>query len=57
MDNIARRVPGMIVYLQDYLAQKKMHHPYDPAVGICLGPYGGPRWGAFSREAGTPAHV
>ena len=28
--------------------------PWDPAVGPCLGSYGGPRGGAFSYERGTP---
>ena len=28
--------------------------PQDPAVGLCLGPFGGPRGGAVSYERGTP---
>ena len=26
----------------------------DPIVGLCLGPYGGPRGGAVFNEQGTP---
>ena len=28
--------------------------PYDPTIGLCLGPYGGSRVGALSHERGTP---
>ena len=28
--------------------------PYEPAVGICVGPYGGPWWVAVSYERGAP---
>ena len=28
--------------------------PLHPTVGLCLGPYGGPRGGAVSYERGTP---
>ena len=28
--------------------------PSDPAVGLCLGPYGGPGGGSISYERGTP---
>ncbi|KAJ1478951.1 hypothetical protein T484DRAFT_2910247 [Baffinella frigidus] len=28
--------------------------PWDPTVGLCLGPYGGPRGGVVSHERGTP---
>ena len=27
--------------------------PYDPTVGLCLGPYCGPRGGAICYEQGT----
>jgi len=37
-----------------YLAHKKTPPPQDPTVGLCLGPYGGPRGWAFSYERGTP---
>ena len=40
--------------IQGYLAHKKQRPPWDPTVGLCLGPYGGPRWGAVSYERGTP---
>ena len=29
--------------IQGYLAQKKTPPPQGPTVGLCLGPYGGPR--------------
>ena len=29
-------------------------HSQDPTVGLCLGPYGGPRGGAIFYEQGTP---
>ena len=35
------------LYVQGYLAHKKQHPPQDPTVGLCLGPYGGPRGGLF----------
>ena len=38
------------VALQGYLAHKKLH----PTVGLCLGPYGGPREVELSYERGTP---
>ena len=41
--SIPSRDPGLRV-LQGYLAQKKLR-PQDPTVGMCLGPYGGPRGG------------
>ena len=28
--------------------------PYDPTIGLYLGPYGGPRGGALSYDRGTP---
>ena len=28
--------------------------PWDPTVGLCLGPYGGPKDGDFSYERGSP---
>ena len=31
--------------------------PQDPTVGLCLGPYGGPRGGADSYELGTPMYM
>ena len=31
--------------------------PQEPPVGICPGPYGGPRGGAFSDERGTPVFI
>ena len=38
-----------------YLAYKKLPPPpKDPIVGLCLGPYGGPRGEAVSYERGTP---
>ena len=44
--------------LQGYLARKKPHPPrtllQDPTVGLCVGPYGGPRGGGGSYERGTP---
>ena len=29
--------------VQGYLAHEKRRPPKDPSVGLCLGPYGGPR--------------
>ena len=31
--------------------------PWDPTVGLCLGPYAGPRCGAFDYERGTPERL
>ena len=31
--------------------------PYDPAVGLCLGPYGVPRGVGVSYERGTPGRA
>ena len=49
-------VPGASLsqLLQGYLAQKKAPPPQDPTVGICVGPYGGPKGGAFVYERVTP---
>ena len=33
---------------------KKTAPPWDPTVGLCLGPYGDPDEGAVSYERGTP---
>ena len=33
---------------------RKNAPPYDPTVGLCLGPYGGPRGVAVSYKRGTP---
>ena len=40
--------------LQGYLAHKKTPPPRTLPVGLCLGPYSGPRGWAFSRERGAP---
>ena len=41
--------------LQGYLGHKKQCPPQDPAIGKCLGPYGGPEGGgAVSYERDTP---
>ena len=31
--------------------------PYDPKVGLCLGPYDSPSGGAVSYERGAPHHA
>jgi len=43
--------------VQGYLAHKKPQPPKDPTVGLCIGPYGGPREFAVSYERGTPVEV
>ena len=53
--------------LQGYLAYEKPPHPEDPTVGLCLGPYGGPRGDddflseivhlAFSRRGSSMDYV
>ena len=41
--------------LQGYLAHKKMPHPRDSTVALCIGTYGDPRGVDVSYERGTPA--
>ena len=43
--------------LQGYLAHKKQAPPQDPTVGLCLGPFDGPRGVGVSYELGTPVGV
>ena len=48
------RSPVQPEWIQRYLAHAKTP-AHDPAVGLCLGPYGGPRGGgAISYERGIP---
>ena len=39
--------------LQGYITHGKLPPPKDPTVGLCLGPYGGPRKGVISYDRGT----
>ena len=43
-----------IVHLMYRAAACQGNHPYDPTVGLCLGPYGVPRGVGVSYERGTP---
>ena len=55
--NQVRTSPGMRRW-PDKGAHKKTHPPSeDPTVGLCLGPYAGPRRVALSYERGTPVQT
>jgi hypothetical protein len=48
--------PSMVADATGVPRSQETAPPWDPQVGLCLGPYGGPRKrGAFSYERGTPA--
>ena len=46
-------LPWPTLSLQVYLAHNPPP-PWGPTVGLCLGPYGGPRGAPVSYERGTP---
>ena len=49
-----RRAASVGVVLQAYLAHKRQPLPWDPTVGLCVGPYGGPNEVGVSYERGAP---
>ena len=40
--------------LQGYLAHRKTSFPWDPIIGLCLGPCGDPKGVSIAYERGTP---
>ena len=49
-----RKAASVGVVLQAYLAHKRQPLPWDPTVGLCLGPYGGPGEVGVSYERDAP---
>jgi hypothetical protein len=47
-------LPAMLTWATGVPCSYENAFPEDPTVGLCLGPYAGPRGRAFSYERGTP---